>query len=101
MRALIVDDARAMRLILRQILHKLGFEVAEAAHGREALDRLRQRDVGAPDVVLVDCQMPEMDGFALVEAVRADPDLRGLRVIMVTGEEEAAQAARALAAGAD
>ena len=87
MRALVVDDARAMRLILRQILQKIGFEVIDAGNGREALDRLRE--LGRPDVVLVDGYMPEMDGFAFLQAVRSDPACAGLRVILVTAEETA------------
>ena len=98
MHALVIDDARAMRLILRQILQKLGFQVSEAGDGREGLDQLRR--LGKPDVALVDCHMPEMDGLAFVRAVRTDAALADLRVVMVTAGDEAGQAARALEAGA-
>jgi two-component system chemotaxis response regulator CheY len=99
MRALVIDDARAMRLILRQALQKLGLEVIEAGNGREGLEQLQRGS--PPDVVLVDCQMPEMDGFAFIKAVRAAPPWQHLQVVMVTAEEDPAQAARALEVGAN
>src|SRR5438477_11631 len=99
MRALVIDDSKVLRRILRGILAEAGFEVAEAADGREALAVLRE--LGTADVALVDWQMPEMDGFAFIRAVRADPDLRALHLIMVTGENEPGQIAGALEAGAD
>jgi CheY-like chemotaxis protein len=61
-RALIVDDSRAMRTILKGILKGLGFETFEAGHGKEALERLRE--VGATDLALVDWNMPEMNGWS-------------------------------------
>ena len=99
MRALVIDDAKAMRMILRQMLGKLGFAVTEAADGAEGLRQLREQ--GGADVALVDCNMPGLDGFGFLKAVRADGALAGLRVMMVTGEEEKAQADRAIQAGAD
>jgi two-component system chemotaxis response regulator CheY len=99
MRALVIDDSGAMRAILGRILREIGFEVAEAAHGREGLARLRE--LGVPDLVLVDWKMPEMDGLEFVQAVRADRSLAQVRLLMVSTETEASQVARALAAGAD
>jgi two-component system, chemotaxis family, chemotaxis protein CheY len=99
MRALVIDDARAMRLILGQALRPLGFEVTEAGDGREGLDSLRRH--GRPDVVFVDCNMPVMGGLDFLRAVRANADLAGLRLVLVTGEEERAQADGAGADGAD
>jgi two-component system, chemotaxis family, chemotaxis protein CheY len=98
-RALVIDDSRAMRAILGKILKQAGFEVTEAANGREALDRLAQ--TGDAAVALVDWNMPEMDGFQFVRAVRADRRYAGLRLLMVTTETELSQMARALEAGAD
>jgi two-component system, chemotaxis family, chemotaxis protein CheY len=98
MRALVVDDSRAMRMILRQLLKDAGFDVAEAGGGREGLERLRQ--LGTADVILVDWHMPEMDGLEFVRAVRA-ADGGGVRLIMVTAEDDPAQEAAARAAGAD
>jgi two-component system chemotaxis response regulator CheY len=96
MNALVVDDSRAMRMILGQALRKLGFEVADAGNGREALERLRQ--AGAPALALVDWNMPEMNGL---DFVRAEPAYAGMRLVMVTTETELAQVQEALAAGAD
>ena len=99
MKALIVDDSRAMRLVLRQILTAFNFEIAEARHGREALTFLQANT--DTDVALVDWNMPEMNGLELVEAVRADARLNKLRMMMVTTETEIAHIQKALAAGAN
>ncbi|MEE8606257.1 MAG: response regulator [Nitrospiraceae bacterium] len=99
MRALVVDDSRATRTILRQILKEIGFEVSEAGHGREALERLKE--IGTPDLALVDWNMPEMDGFEFIRAVRADHAYDSMRLMMVTTETEMEQVAKALEAGAN
>jgi two-component system, chemotaxis family, chemotaxis protein CheY len=99
MRALVIDDSRSMRGILRQILAPGGFDVAEAGNGREGLERLR--GAGRPDLVLVDWNMPEMDGLSFIKAVRADPDFAGLPLLMITTENELSRVAEALEAGAD
>ncbi|GAA1795480.1 response regulator [Planosporangium flavigriseum] len=99
MRALVVDDSRAMRLILTRILTGLGFEVYEAGDGREALDLLTA-DGSGTSLVLIDWNMPVMNGLDLVTAVRADENLRHLTLIMVSTESEQKQIVRALAAGA-
>ena len=70
MRALVIDDARTMRLILKHVLTDIGFAVSEAGDGRAGLEQLERMD--RPDVVFVDCFMPEMDGFEFLRAVRAD-----------------------------
>ena len=99
MHALVIDDARTMRMLMRVTLQKLGFQVSEAANGREGLERLDAEQ--RPDVVMVDWYMPEMDGAAFVRAVRARPDLAGLRLVVVTGETDAAQVGKVVATGAD
>ena len=99
MRALVVDDSRVMRMILRRLLNDLGYETAEASGGREGLERLRE--MARPEVVLVDWHMPDMDGPEFVGAVRAAGDYDGVRIVMVTGEGGAAHAAAARQAGAD
>jgi len=98
-KALVVDDSRAMRLVLRQILTNFGFDVAEAVHGREALSYLQSN----PDttLALVDWNMPEMNGLELVEAVRGDARLNDLRMMMVTTETEMTNVQRAMEAGAN
>ena len=98
-RVLIVDDSRAMRGILRRMLSGLGFIVAEASNGREAFDRLLAGETA--DLVLVDWNMPELNGYDFIVAVRSDPMFNRLRLMMVTTETEMPQVTRALAAGAD
>jgi two-component system chemotaxis response regulator CheY len=99
MRALIIDDSRAMRALLGRMLVELGFEVSEAGNGREGLERLRTD--GTPDVVLVDWNMPEMNGFEFVQAVRANGEWDGMRVVMVTTETEMSRVVKALSLGLD
>jgi two-component system chemotaxis response regulator CheY len=99
MRALVIDDSRAMRSILARMLRELGFEVLEAGDGREAIARLQTR--GGADLALVDWNMPEMDGLEFVRRVRADGPPGGIRLVMVTSEVEAGRMALALAEGAD
>lgn len=99
MDALVIDDSRAIRLILRRMLSELGFDVHEAVNGREALGRLD--DGLAPELVLVDWNMPEMNGLEFVTAVRHPPYSSTARVVMVTTETEVEHMVRALAAGAD
>jgi two-component system chemotaxis response regulator CheY len=99
MDALVVDDSRVMRLIVRRVLVDLGFEVTEAGDGVEALERL-QAD-GMPDVVLIDWNMPRMNGLELVRAIRSDRCYDEVRLVMVTTEGEASQMGLALSEGAD
>lgn len=98
MRALVIDDSRAMRMILGRIMTGLGYDVIEAGNGQEALELLQSTDL--PDVALVDWNMPVMDGLSFVSAVRADERLRPMTLMMVTTESEQGQIVRALAAGA-
>ncbi len=98
MHALVVDDSRAMRSILTRLMTGLGFEVSQAGDGAEALSVL---EGGVrPDVILVDWNMPVMDGLTFIKSVRARDDLRDISLMMVTTESEQAQIVRALAAGA-
>jgi two-component system, chemotaxis family, chemotaxis protein CheY len=98
MRALVIDDSRAMRRIVEGILTGLGYEVRQAGDGRQALDVL---DSGwVPDLATVDWNMPVMDGLQFVSAVRSNPSWRALTIMMVTSESEQTQIVKALAAGA-
>ena len=99
MRALVIDDSRAMRTILRGILESLDFEVEEAADGRQAVEILT-RDRGF-DIALVDWNLPEMSGLEIVNAVRKDPQLAELSLLMVTTETEFDRVTQALEAGAN
>ena len=99
MNALIIDDSRAMRAILKSILVELGFEVTQAGNGSQALNGLAR--VGKFDVVLVDWNMPEMNGMEFVRAVRANPAYNDMPLMMVTTETEMAQVVKALDNGAN
>lgn len=99
MRALVIDDSKAMRGILARMLRVLEFEVVEASNGREAMERLRA--TGNFELALVDWNMPEMNGIDFVRAVRADHIYDGVLLMMVTTETEMENVVRALAAGAN
>lgn len=99
MRALVIDDSKAIRLILGQMLKEMGFEVSSAGHGLEALERLKE--VGKVDIALVDWNMPEMNGFEFVIAVRKEEKYNDMRLMMVTTETEISQVIKALEAGAN
>ena len=98
MKAMVIDDSRAMRMVLRRIVEGLGYEVTEASNGQEALDLVAGGEL--PDIALIDWNMPVMTGLEFVSAMRADPDTRRVTLMMVTTESERAQIVRALAAGA-
>jgi len=95
---LIVDDSRIIRKVARRIVETLGFEVDEAADGAEALTYC----MGAmPYVVLLDWQMPVMDGLTFLRRLRALPGGRAPKVLFCTIETRADRIAEALSAGAD
>ena len=99
MKVLVVDDSSAMRAILTRMLKELGATVTQAGDGIEAVGRLDAGD--RPDFVLLDWNMPHMDGLSCVQAIRARPELRDVRIVMVTTETEMEQVRAALDAGAD
>ena len=100
MRALVIDDSRAMRMLLKRELVRLGFEeILEAGDGQEGLAVLAEAD--PVDIALVDWTMPVMDGLSFVKEVRADPAYAKVRIVMVTSENDPAQIFHALLAGAD
>jgi len=98
--ALVIDDSRAIRMILGRTLNRFGYEVCSAANGREALDMIGQQDLTL-SVILVDWNMPEMNGLDFVKTIRADPRYREVPLMMVTTETEIEQMYRALEAGAN
>lgn len=100
MRAMVVDDSRAMRSILSKMLRQMGFrEVVEAEHGRNALDCLEGGE--PPAVVLIDWNMPVMNGLDLIEALRSESRFDQTRLLMVTSETDARHVYAALKAGVD
>ncbi|HSB64436.1 MAG TPA: SpoIIE family protein phosphatase [Thermoanaerobaculia bacterium] len=98
-RLLVVDDVEVNRDLLMRRLTQQGHEVEMAANGREALDVLRSGK--AFDLVLLDVMMPELDGYQVLEALRADATLRSLPVIMVSAVNEVESVVRCLEAGAE
>ena len=97
MQALVIDDSRATRRIVGQYLKDLSFEVLEAGDGQQALDTLVEH--GLPDVVMVDWNMPVMNGLDFIKAVRANKANRDLPIIMLTTETEMERMAMAFLAG--
>jgi two-component system chemotaxis response regulator CheY len=98
-RFLVVDDMSTMRKIIKTILAQLGYtNVDEAENGKEALAKLR---VGNYQFVLLDWNMPEMDGLETLKAIRADEKLKDIPVIMVTAEARKENVLTAIQAGAN
>ena len=95
--AMVVDDSRAVRMILSRNLAELGYQVSAAADGAEALAQLRD-DMS---LVLVDWNMPRMNGLEFVQRVRSDARFASVKVMMVTTETEVDQMVKALEAGAN
>ena len=99
-KALVVDDSRTIRTIIKRILIDLGFQVCEAGNGVEAL-KVMEAEKNQIDLVLADWNMPEMNGLDLLKQLRQDPELASLKVIMVTTETELDNMVSALEAGAN
>jgi two-component system chemotaxis response regulator CheY len=99
MRALVIDDSRAIRAIIGGILRELGIEWLDAGNGQEGLEKLRAN----PDInlILVDWNMPVMNGLDFIRAVRSERTYDAVRILMVTTESEREQMLRALEAGAN
>ena len=95
---LVVDDSRVIRKVARRILEELGFEVAEAADGMEAMAWCRTE---MPDAILLDWNMPLMDGLEFLRELRVLPDGEDPVVLFCTVENDAEHIAMALDAGAD
>ncbi|MBB5694615.1 ATP-binding response regulator [Muricoccus pecuniae] len=96
---LVVDDSLTTRTLERSILEAGGYRVSLAVDGLEALNSLRD-PLASVDLVLADVEMPGMDGFGLVEAIRADPALAGLPVILMTSRDSPGDVQRGMELGA-
>lgn len=97
--ALIIDDSRAMRSLLRRMVAQLGFDTIEAEHGQDALDKLA--DNGPVSIALVDWNMPVMNGLEFVRTARDSRDYDRMRIVMVTSEASPRNVYEAMKAGAD
>jgi len=94
---LVVDDNSMNRIMLSRYITKLGYQATLAENGRQALEKLQ----GEPfDLVLLDVQMPEMDGYQVLEHLKADPRLRDIPVIMISAVEELESVVRCIELGA-
>ncbi len=93
------DDSMLMRTIIRRVVEALGYDFLEATDGRAALETLESHyeDI---HLILLDVNMPEMDGFAALEAIKGNERYKNIPVMMVTTESERAQIIRALKIGA-
>ena len=94
---LTVDDSRTMRDMLLMTLVDAGYEVVQAEDGEDGLAKLGDR---RPDAIITDINMPKLDGFGFIEAVRADPANSSLPILVLTTESEMDRKERARAAGA-
>lgn len=95
---LVVDDVPAIRELLREHLQEIGFSVEGAGDGNEALQKAR---IFIPNVILLDIDMPLMDGYKTIQALKADPDLRSIPVIMMSGNGEIERAVKCIELGAE
>lgn len=100
MKVMIVDDSIAMHRVEKNHLARMGIaDIVEAFNGREGLATLKAEM--PVDLILLDINMPEMDGMALLKEIRANPEFNGVRVVMVTSEGEKEKVIEALRSGAD
>jgi two-component system chemotaxis response regulator CheY len=95
---LIVDDSGIIRKVARRILESLGFQILEAENGEEALAACRRE---LPDAILLDWNMPKMDGYDFLRALRSVSGGERPKVVFCTTENDVAHIARALQAGAN
>jgi chemosensory pili system protein ChpA (sensor histidine kinase/response regulator) len=78
---MVVDDSVTMRKVTGRVLERHNFEVVTAKDGIDALERLAER---VPDLMLLDIEMPRMDGYELATQMKADPHLRDVPIVMIT-----------------
>jgi class 3 adenylate cyclase len=95
---LIVDDNRVNRLLLAHAVEQLGHEIETAENGRQALDKLRASSF---DLVLLDIEMPEMDGYQLLDICLQDSELRNIPIIMTSSHDEIDAVIKCVALGAE
>jgi two-component system cell cycle response regulator DivK len=95
---LVVEDQEDNRQILRDLLINAGYEMTEAVNGEEALAEVAKQ---RPDLILMDIQLPVMDGYETTRRIRINPDLKSLPIIAVTSYALAGDEDKALAAGCD
>ncbi|WP_413868029.1 response regulator transcription factor [Albidovulum sp.] len=97
-RVLIVEDEDNIALALDYVLTREGYDHERIANGAEALPRIRDT---APDLVLLDVMLPEVSGYEICQTVRMDPDLKDVKILMMTARGSAMERRKGLALGAD
>lgn len=95
---LIVDDSKIVRKVVRRIVEVFGFTILEAENGQEAVDQTRANTV---DVIILDWNMPVMDGMECMKTIRADPSVHQPKIIFCTTENEFSKIQQAMMNGAD
>lgn len=95
---LIVDDSKIVRKVVRRIVEAFDFTILEAENGREAVDQTRANTV---DVIILDWNMPVMDGMECMKEIRADPAIHQPKIIFCTTENEFGKIQQAMMNGAD
>lgn len=99
LRVLVVDDSRTLRKVLIRELTGLGIlNFTEAENGVECIEKLRD---GQFDLVLLDMEMPELDGLGTLEAIKSSPELRDLSVIVIAGSDQVEKVVRCIEMGAE
>lgn len=95
---LVVEDEDSIALAIEFVLARQGYAHDRVAHGREAIARIRALH---PDLVLLDIMLPDISGYEVIEALRADPALRDIRVLMMTARGSVIERRKGLELGAD
>ncbi len=95
---LVVDDSAVIRKVARRILESMSFQVSEAEDGQQAMDACRRK---MPEMILLDWNMPVMDGYDFLRTLRQMPGGKAPKVVFCTTENDIAHIARAMHAGAD
>jgi two-component system, cell cycle response regulator DivK len=93
---LVADDKASSRELVRTVLEHIGFQVVEASDGAEALEHARRL---APELILLDLQMPELDGFQVIERLRAEARFAATPIVALTASAMHGDREKALAAG--
>jgi two-component system cell cycle response regulator DivK len=97
-RILVVEDQEDNRQILRDLLTKNGYEIVEAVNGEEALLAVEEQ---RPDLIVMDIQLPILDGYEATRRIKANPELRSIPIIVVTSYALSGDEAKAREAGCD
>ena len=97
-KVLIADDEQNIVISLEFLMKREGYQVEVANDGEEAVRRIR---ASRPDLVLLDVMMPKKSGFEVCQEIRSDPEMAGMRILMLTAKGRDTEVAKGLALGAD